>query len=175
MKQRILSIILMICIVAIAMGAALDTARWGYSTPVDANTVDDTLLTDANTTMQWADLPAQRYRPDTQHNAIEIAWTMDSPADSCTCTVYAYRKGGDLTQVWTGTLTAGTQGSTDGREYVDTIASSTDTWISTVKEIDGGGNNRMSRIVFDTCGYAVFFCQFENLSSESIKAYYSGY
>ena len=136
---------------------------------------DDTLVTASATTMKHASLPAYVYKPEELHNAIEIAWTMGADAQSCAVNVFAARKGGDIVKVYTATITAGKQVSTDLRYWVDTIASATDTWISTVKEVDIGGADRQSRIVLDTCGYESFFCQYTGLSSESVRAYYSGY
>ena len=136
---------------------------------------DDTLVTASATTMKHASLPAYTYKPEELHNALEIAWTMAADAQACAVYVFAARKSGDIVQVYTATITAGKQVATDLRYWVDTIASSTDTWITTVKEIDNGGSDRQARIVLDTCGYESFFCQYTGLLSESVQAHYSGY
>lgn len=152
-----------------------ETIRLGYSTPRPAISSDDTLVSASATTMKAANVPDYAYKPDTQQNAIEIAFTMGADGQACAATVFAARKNGDIVQVWTGTITAGTQVATDGSFYVDTFATTTDTWATTIKEVDSGAANRMSRIVFDTVGYTYFFVQFTGLSSESARAIYSGF
>jgi hypothetical protein len=110
------------------------------------------------------------------HNAIEIGFSMDADGKACAGTVFAARKNGDIVQVWTGTLTAGKQVSGIGTDvYVDTFGSTTDSWITTIKEVDAGGADRMARIVLDTCGYDYWFTQFTGLSSETAQAHYSGF
>lgn len=151
------------------------TVRRGWDTPRAAITTDDTLVSAAADTMMFDDIPSYAFRPPSALNALEVAFTMGANAQACAATLFAARENGDIVQVWTGTITAGTQESTDSRYYVDTIGSSTDNWITTIKEVDTGGNNRMSRIVLDTCGYMYFFCQFTGLASESVKAHYSGF
>jgi len=154
----------------------LDTKRYKWTpenrAPVAA---DDTLLTASATTMKAANVPVYAYHPENGQNAVEIAWTMNADAKTCTVTLFAARRGGDVVKAWTATVTAGKQVSTDSLYWVDTIATSTDTWITTITEVDVSGADRMSRIVLDTCGYDSFFCQYTDISSESIKAYYSGY
>ena len=154
----------------------LDTMRYKWSPENRAAVAtDDTLLTASATTMKAANVPVYAYHPEPSMNAIEIAWTMNADAKTCTVTVFAARRGGDIVKVYTATVTAGKQVSTDSLYWVDTIASGTDTWITTVTKVDFGGADRMSRIVLDTCGYDSFFCQYTAISSESIRAYYSGY
>ena len=109
--------------------------------------------------MKYANIPDYAYLPTVAKNAVEVAFTMDANASACVAYLYAARKNGDIVLVWTGTLTAGTQQATDGGVWVDTFAGTTDNWITTIKELDGGGNNRQSRLVFDTCGYRYFFVQ----------------
>jgi len=152
-----------------------ETIRLGYSKPRAAITTDDTLVSAAADTMMLANVPDYSYKPNSQQNAVEVAWTMGADAQSCVAYLFAHKKNGDIVLVWTGTITAGTQESTDGRFYVDTFAATTDNWITTIKEVDGGGNNRMARIVLDTTGYYGFFSQFTGLSSESVQAIYSGF
>ncbi len=136
---------------------------------------DDTLVDAAADTMKFASLPNYCYRPPSTQNAVEIAFTMGADAQSCAAFLYAARKNGDIVLVWDGTLTAGKQEATDETFYVDTLGSTTDNWITTIKEVDVGGGDRMSRIVLDTCGYSYFFVQFTGLSSESARAIYSGF
>ena len=136
---------------------------------------DDTLVSAAADTMMFADMPNYAYRPNSRQNAIEVAMAMGADGQSCVAYLFAARKNGDIVLAWTGTITAGTQEATDGKFYVDTIAASTDTWITTIKEVDGGAANRMSRLVLDTCGYSYFFVQYTGLSSESATSYFSGF
>ena len=160
----------------VCMGASLTTERYGWNKPRAIVTTDDTLVSADAATMKYANISTSAYKPNSAHNAIEIAWTMHADGEACVVYVFAARDNGDIVLVWTGTVTAGTQVSTDSRYYVDTIASSTDNWITTVEEVDGAGNNRMARIVFDTCGYTYFFCQYTGLSgSETIQERYSGF
>jgi len=158
--------------VVLLMGSTLETARYGWSIPRGAVSTDDTAH--GATTSTYDDIPETAYKPTTGQNHVEITWTMRVDAQSCVVYVYAARPHGDIVLVWTATLTAGKQASTDSRYYVDTIASSTDNWLTPVKECDGSGADRMARIAFDTNGYAFFWCLYTGLSSESIKAYYSG-
>ena len=160
----------------ICMGASLTTERFGWSMPRAVVATDDTLVSASATTMKDANIPSSAYKPNSANNALEITWTMHANDESCVVYVFAARSNGDIVRVWTGTVTAGTQVSTGSRYYVDTIASSTDDWITTVSEVDGAGNNRMARIVFDTCGYAYFFCQYTGLAGdEDIQEHYSGF
>lgn len=152
-----------------------ETIRIGYQGQRAAITVDDTLVSAAADTMMYANVPNYTYKPSSTQNAIEVAFTMGADGQACAAYLFAYRKNGDIVLVWTGTITAGTQEATDGSFYVDTLASSTDNWITTIKEVDAGAGNRMSRIVLDTCGYYGFFVQFTGLSSESARAVYSGF
>lgn len=147
-------------------------ARYETSRLVETN---DTLVTAAADTMMFADVPNYSYRPPSTQNAIEVAFTMGAEAQSCGAYLFAYRKNGDIVLVWSGTITAGAQEATNGEFYVDTFGSTTDNWITTIKEVDAGGNDRMSRLVFDTCGYSGFFVQFDGISSESARALYSGF
>lgn len=152
-----------------------ETIRIGYSRPRAAISTDDTLVDAAADTMMLADVPTYSYKPSTQQNAIEIAFSMGADGQTCAAFLYAHRKNGDIVLVWDGTLTAGKQVATDGTFYVDTLGSTTDNWITTIKEVDASGGDRMSRIVLDTCGYYGFFVQFTGLSSESARALYSGF
>jgi len=152
-----------------------ETIRTGYSGPRAAISSDDTLVDAAADTMMFANVPVYSYKPSSQQNAIEVAFSMGADGQACAAFLYAHRKNGDIVRVWDATLTAGKQEATDGTFYVDTIASSTDNWITTIKEVDVGGADRMSRIVLDTCGYYGFFVQFTGLSSESARALFSGF
>ena len=155
----------------------LGTIRSGW-TPENraAVTTDDTLVTAGATTMKYANVPATAYKPDIRHNAIEIAWSMGANNQSCVMYLFAARANGDIVQAYTTTITAGTQVATDLTYWVNTIAAGTETWITDIKIIDGGGSaERMGRIVLDTCGYKYFFCQYTGLSSESVRAFFSGY
>ena len=154
----------------------LGTIRSGW-TPENraAVTTDDTLVTAGVTTMKQANVPATAYTPDIRQNAIEIAWSMGADGQSCVAYVFAARFNGDIVQAYTTTITAGKQVATDLTYWVDTIAAGTETWLTDIKIIDGGGADRMSRIVLDTCGYSSFFCQYTGLSSESVRAFFSGY
>lgn len=165
--------VVMVCI--LCMGAILETERIGWNKPRAVIDTDDTLVTADPNGMKFADIPAYAYQPNSKHNGIEICWVMNANGSSCAATLFAARSNGDIAQVWTGTITAGTQESTSDEYYVDTIASTTETWITDIVEIDGGGNNRMSRIMLDTCGYRYFFLQYTGLSSETVRAYISGY
>jgi len=136
---------------------------------------DDTLVSAAVGTMKFANIPSYAFKPNTKLNAIEIAFTMGADAQSCAATVFAARRNGDIAQVWTGTITAGTQQATDGGVWVDTFGSTTATWATTPKEIDASGGNRMARLMFDTVGYDYFFVQFTGLSGETVKAFFSGF
>ncbi len=136
---------------------------------------NDTLVDAAADTMKFANLPNYCYRPPSTQNAVEIAFTMGADGQACDAFLYAARKNGDIVLVWNGTLTAGKQVATSGEYYVDTLASTTDNWITTIKEVDVGAADRMSRIVLDTCGYSYFFVQFTGISSESARAVYSGF
>ena len=152
-----------------------ETARLGYSKPRAAITSDDTLVSAAADTMKYANVPAYSYKPSTQQNAIEVAFTMGADGQSCAAYLFAYKKNGDIVLVWDGTITAGTQEATDETFYVDTLGTTTDNWITTIKEVDAAGSNRMSRIILDTAGYYGFFVQFTGLSSESARAIFSGF
>lgn len=154
-----------------------ETVRAGWSKPRAFIATDDTLVDAAADTMQWANLPAYAYKPSANQNALEIAFLMGVDGEACAATVFAARKNGDIVRVWTGTLTCGTMEDTGPTGlYVDTVASSTDTWITTIKEVDGGGADRMFRLVFDTCGYYAFFVQFTGLTGvEKAMAVYSGF
>lgn len=153
-----------------------ETIRLAWDTPRPAISSDDTLVTAAVGTMKNANIPSYAYIASRGHNALEIAFTMDADGKACAATVFAARKNGTIAQVWTGTLTAGKQVSDEGTDvWVDTFATTTDTWVTTIKEVDAGGADRQSRIVFDTVGYEFFFVQFTGLSSETARAYYSGF
>ena len=167
--------IVIVAVVVLSMGAYIETQRYGWSVPAAVVSTDNTLVSDANTTMKYANVPATAYSPAVGQNIVEISWSMGADAQSCVVHVFAARKNGDIAKVYTATLTAGKQTSTDSRKYVDTIASGTDTWITSCVLVDVAGADRMSRLLFDTCGYTSFFCQYTGLSSESVKAYYSGF
>jgi len=153
-----------------------ETARLGWSTPRAAEGDNDTLVSAAIGTMKQANVPAYSYKPSSRQNGLEVAFTMHADGEACAATLFAARENGDIVMVWTGTLTAGKQQATDGGVWVDTMGSTTDNWITTIKEVDGGGNDRMSRIVLDTCGYKDFFVQFTGLAGdETAKAHYSGF
>lgn len=155
--------------------SVLQTKRAVWSKPRNAATEDDAALS----SFLWTDVPTGAYVPSGEQNEIEIAWTMDADGSSCTATLYAARYGGDIVTVWTGTLTGGSQVSTDGGVWVDTIATDTDYWGSDlsgggVAKIDYEAGNRISRISLDTRGYYCFFFVFGGLSSETVTAYFSG-
>jgi hypothetical protein len=152
-----------------------ETVRAGWSKPRSAISSDDTLVTAAADTMKYANVPTYSFKPPTSMNALEVAFTLDAEASEVVAYIFAARKSGDIVLVWTGTLTGGAQEATDGGVWVDTLGTTTDNWITTIKEVDVGGNDRMSRVVFDTCGYNAFFVQFTGLSSETAKAHYSGF
>jgi hypothetical protein len=154
---------------------ANETVRKNWTYPRGIVATDDTLVDAAADTFMFEDIIAGAFRPDSMMNAIEIAFTMAADGEACAAFVYAARDNGDIVLVWDGTLTAGKQEATSGRFYVDTLGSTTDNWITTIKEVDVGGGDRMSRIIFDTCGYKYFFTQFTGLSSEDVQALYSGF
>jgi hypothetical protein len=172
-KKSIIFIVIAICV--LSMGAILETERFGWNKPRVAINTDDTLVTADANGMKFADIPTYSYQPNIKSNAIEVCWVMDDNGSSCVATLFAAREKGDIVKVWTGTITAGTQQSTSNEYYVDTIASTTETWLTDIIEVDGGGNNRMARIMLDTCGYKYFFFQYTGLSSETVRAYISGY
>lgn len=161
-------------LLVMCMGTILDTDRMGWSKPAAATSSDDTLVTADPNGMKYADI-GDTYSPSSKQNGIEIAWVMDANDSSCVAYLFAIRKNGDIALVWTATLTAGAQQSTSNEYYVDTISSITDNWITPVGKVDYGGNNRMARIMLDTCGYDKFFFQYTGLSSETVQAYISGY
>lgn len=176
MKHKSVLLLMLLCMVGLlCTGAVLDTQRDGWQFPQDANSTDDTLVSASATTMKFANIPTQRYEPNSRHNGIQIEWTMGADAQSCVAYIFAAKSNGDIVLVWTATLTAGTQVSTSSRFYVDTAATITDNWGSGVVEIDGGGDNRVFRVTLDTEGHRYFFVQYTGLSSESIQAQYSGY
>lgn len=152
-----------------------ETVRSGWTGPRAAISSDDTLVSASATTMKFANIPANSYKPPMTHNAIEVSFRMGADGQSCVAYLFAARRSGDIVLVWSGTITAGTQVATDGLFYVDTVAGSTDNWITSIKEVDGSGNNRMLRLVMDSCGYRDFFTQFTGLSSESVKSHFSGF
>ena len=155
-----------------------ETVRSGWTTPRGEISADDTLVSASATTMKFANIPDYCYRPPSTQNAIEIAFLMGVNAEACAAYVFAARKNGDIVRVWAGTITAGTMEATDKGDhghFVDTFAASTDSWITTIKEVDAGGGNRMSRLVFDTCGYSYFFVQYTGLSNEDVTAMFSGW
>ena len=127
------------------------------------------------TTYKNVNIPTHAYHPRADQKTIEVAWSMAADAQSCVVYLYAARRGGDVVLAYTTTLTAGKQVSTGSRYYIDTIAAGTETWNTDIVIIDGGGNDRMSRITLDTCGYDSFFCLYTGLSSENVEAYFSGY
>lgn len=174
--KKLMLLIPILVVGIVCMGAVLDTQRDGWQYPQDANDTDDTLVSAGATTMKFANIPTQRYEPNSRHNGIQIEWTMGADAQNCVAYVFAAKNQGDIVLAWNATLTAGTQASTKGAGfYVDTAASITDNWGSGVVEIDGDGNNRVFRITLDTEGHRYFFVQYTGLSSESIQAQYSGY
>ncbi len=152
-----------------------ETVRNVWQTRRAIVSTDDTLVSAAVDTMMFEDIIDNAFRPDSSMNAIEISFSMGADGQACAGFVYAARLNGDIVLVWNGTLTAGKQEATSGRFYVDTLGTTTDNWITTIKEVDIAGADRMSRIVFDSCGYAFFFTQFTGLSSESAQAHYSGF
>ena len=152
-----------------------ETIRSAYSTQRAAISTDDTLVSAAADTMMLEDIPAHSFKPSSTQNAIEVAFSMGANAQACVAYLFAARDNGDIVLVWTGTLTAGTQEASDGSFWVDTLASTTDNWITTIKEVDAAGSNRQSRIVLDTVGYRYFFTQFTGLSSESVRSFFSGF
>lgn len=152
-----------------------ETVRNGWSDPREAISSDDTLVSAAVGTMKLANIPAYAYKPAPAQNAVEIAFTMDADGSSCVAYLFAAKDTGDIVLVWTGTITAGTQQATDGGVWVDTLATTTDNWITTIEEVDAAGADRMSRVVLDTCGYRSFFTQFTGLSGETVKTFYSGF
>lgn len=152
-----------------------ETIRKGWESKRAAISSDDTLLTAAVGTMKNANIPDYAFNVPAIYNAIEVAWEMDADASNAVVYLFAAKEDGDIVLVWTGTLTAGKQVATGGGTWVDTVAGSTDNWITTVEEIDGGGADRMFRIALDTCGYKKFFCQYTGLSSETIKDWFTGF
>ena len=153
----------------------METNRSEWSVPRLAISSDHTLVSAAVGTMKFANIPTYAYKPSRTQNAIEIAFAMNADAAACVAHVYAARENGDIAEIWTGTLTAGNVENTDDDYWVDTFASTTDTWITTIKELDAAGNNGMSRIIFDSCGYRYFFVQFTGLAAETVRAFYSGF
>jgi hypothetical protein len=151
------------------------TDRIGWNVLRGAVTSSDSSPTYSATTLKNANIPSHAKTPNKNHNAVEINFAGGANGQSATVYVWAARKSGDIVLVWTATVTAGPQVATDGSYYVDTIASSTDNWITTVAEVDGGGDNRMARIVFDTCGYNQFWVTWDGVSSETFYANISGY
>ena len=152
-----------------------ETITAGWSAPRSAVSTDDTLVSAAADTMMFEDIITNSFKRPLSQNAVEIAFKMGANAQSCVAYLFASRRNGDIVLVWTGIITAGLQEATDGMFYVDTFASTTDNWITAIKELDASGNDRMSRLIFDSCGYTNFFCQFTGLSSESVIAMYSGF
>lgn len=69
---------------------------------------------------------------------------------------YAARKDDDICLLGSATVTVGDQVSSEGHYYVHQMTL-TDRWITEVKLVDAGGNDGMSRIVFDVSGYDIFF------------------
>jgi hypothetical protein len=172
----------LLCLVLIAllvMGADLTTARNGIGTLrsayTDASTAD--VLHDEDTS-KWANKPAHAKDLDNDINAIEIWFTGNADADSTVVWIYAARPGGDIVTVWTGTLTCGTLDSTTGKNYIDTFATTTSYWGTTVTETDSSGGNRIARLHFDTMGYKWFWVLYDDTTvtgDESYVAYYSGF
>lgn len=156
---------------------ANETIRQGWSEPRDYIDTDDTLVSASATTMKQANIPAYSYKPNSKQNAIEIAFLMGVNAEVCAAFVFAAKPDGDIVRVWTGNITCGTMEDTDHTgHYVDTFDTTVDSWITTIKEVDGGGGNRMARLVFDTCGYSDFFVQFTGLGGvETAKVIYTGF
>lgn len=146
--------------------------RWTKRPVVSA---DDTLLTAAIDTMKHANIPADSYKPNPLQNAVEIAFEMDADGSSVVAYLFAARMGGDPVLVWTGTITGGTVESTGGGVWADTFATTTDNWITVIKELDASGNNRQARLIMDSCGYYEFFCQYTGISGETVRDHYSGF
>ena len=156
-----------------------ETIRSGWTKTRAEIDTDDTLVSASATTMKFANIPDYSYRPSTEQNAIEIAFLMGVNAESCAAYVFAARKNGDIVRVWAGNITAGTMEATDKGDhghFVDTFDTTVDSWITTIKEVDAGGGNRIARLVFDTCGYSYFFVQYTGLGAgETVWCEFSGF
>lgn len=172
---------LLICV--LAMGAtkvynyAQATLTSHVTTLRSAVAANDTAP--AETTGKYANAPAHAYTRQETDNYLEIWFAGNADTDSAVASVYACRRGGDVRKVWTGTLTVGARDSTSSENYVDTFATTTDTWITTVSEVDAGGNDRIASLVFDTCGYEKIWVYFDGSSdisgSEAYTVFISGF
>lgn len=172
MKKKIV-LFVVIAVIVFCMGATLETLRDGFKSLRAAVAADDTAHT--VTTSKYADVPSYAKQLDPAKNAIEVAFTGGADAQSCVAYVYLCRHESDVVLAWYGTITAGKQVSTAGTYYVDTIVTTLDNWIATITLVDEGGADRISRLMFDTCGYDKVWVMFTGLSSESFTALYAGY
>lgn len=160
----------------LAAASHLETSQQAWRVLKSATTSNDTdhTLSGACTIPSTENTDVVTLKQD--QNRVEILFTGGADAQSCGAKVYLARYGSSVPILaWTGTITAGTEYWDADEVCIDTFASTTDTW-NTIIEVDGGGNDRCSRLIMDVCGYTRIWVKFyTGISSETFTAYISAY
>jgi len=129
------------------------------------------------------------YYASTGAGFLELAFAgSDAANDTFTVKVWAWRvANGPAALVYSGTGILGTQAvvvwpggdAATSRFWADTLSADGGFWLTTVKVADGAGNNRMSRLCFDTCGYRYVWCEITSADgapgtqASTLAVYYS--
>jgi hypothetical protein len=179
------------------MAGQLFTHRGSYRLLRDTVSASETILSVTNRT--WAYFLANLHPAVSTDSVKAIATTEfenraiicfdhNDNAGTAQVDLWAVAEGGPIEFVCNiDTITAGTQTSDLGRTntsqalrfFSDTIGTITQAFVGgsgAVEEVDGGGNNRVSKIKFDLVGYKYLFLQFTTVSaSDDVRAWVKFY
>lgn len=134
------------------------------------------------TEKKGVNVPADAFKIPEAMNNIELRISTQNSGDSC-IGVYFYgarfldrNKGifDDISLIGSAVMTSGNQLSSSNYYYIHLVVL-TDVWITDVHNVDGKGNNGMSRIAFDASGYDVFFVRIKFIDDTDWKLDISGW
>ncbi len=144
-------------------------------------TVDDTVLDSSTAGFTFApdDKPEDSLQLGPEVNGIEIIFqgADSSDAQNFQARFYGYPINGPAEFICDVSGTIGTaRGNEDSTTnlYADTLVIDSQQHVKSVAIKDAGGNNRISKLVFDSVGYRDIYCEFPDVTA-GINAYARGF
>lgn len=186
----ILGICVVICLGANTAYRHLQTQHARYNL-LRAEADEDSSTVTLTTAGNYANKPSGAVQLDCDVNGLQIIICGGSAANKTfSWTLYLYRTAnGPAEYAAEGTGILGTQqvvyypdgGAATSKFWADTLVITNQDWLTNVSIIDAGGDNRVGKILLDTCGYAFAYLEITSADGVTgdeagdISGYYSYY
>ncbi len=169
--KRFVTLLSVLLIMLLAMGAYLETARsTSFVLRLGATSTDVTLAD-----LTWDAKPSDAVKISRKANGLVFHFT--GSADGITCTdteIWAYSRGFTAQLQWVGLTTAGTLETDAGTFLADTITTTTNEGIGLML-LDNVANNRHATLRLDAVELEYWVVRFPSLASGTMNCHVTSY